>query len=280
MRTARLARIGLVGVGLLARAPGAPSPLAPTLFAQQPAPLPLKHAPQPTTPAITTADLMTRLYIYADDSLMGREVGTPYHLKATAYIEREVRRLGLQPGGDGGTYFQNLPVFNETVARTPSLSVDGRTFSGLTDFIPRDNAVFGAPVRPLDGTQVVYGGTYSPSGDTSMMLSPIASLGKFVVIGVPNGPDGKPLWGNNRQQLTVRYLMSNGIGVVSLDAIPDSEKPTILAPILTFKNNEGDLPQLPAFLYISKSMAEALMGAPLAGLTRGTQGKTLRGEIK
>src|SRR5689334_10299374 len=48
--------------------------------------LPLKHAPQPTTAAITPADLLTRLYIFADDSMMGREVGTPYHLKATAYI--------------------------------------------------------------------------------------------------------------------------------------------------------------------------------------------------
>ena len=38
--------------------------------------LPHKHAPQPTTANITAADLMTRLYIFADDSMMGREVGT------------------------------------------------------------------------------------------------------------------------------------------------------------------------------------------------------------
>src|SRR4051812_30442451 len=107
---------------------------APALAAQQAPALPLKHAPQPTTAAISPADLMTRLYIYADDSLMGREVGTPYHLKATAYIEREVRRLGLEPAGDSGTFFQNIPVFNETVSNAPALSVEGRSFSGLTDF--------------------------------------------------------------------------------------------------------------------------------------------------
>ena len=50
--------------------------------------LPLKYTGKPTTPAITPADLMTRLYIYADDSLMGRQVGTVYNLRATAYIER------------------------------------------------------------------------------------------------------------------------------------------------------------------------------------------------
>src|SRR6185503_11624749 len=78
--------------------------------------LPLKLAPKPTTPAISTSDLMTRLYIFADDSMMGREVGTEYHLKATAYLEREVRRLGLVPAGDSGTFFQQLPVMAHPLA--------------------------------------------------------------------------------------------------------------------------------------------------------------------
>lgn len=250
------------------------------LGAQSAAALPLKHTPEPTTAAITPADLMTRLYIYADDSLMGREVGTPYHLNATAYVEREARRLGLTPAGDSGTFFQNIPVFNETVSDAPALSVDGHSFRGLADFVPRDNAVFGAPVRPLDGVQVVYGGVYSPTGDTSSMISPMAAMGKFVVMSVPNGPDGKPVWNNNRQQLTVRYIMSAGIGVVSLDAIPASEKPVILAPSLIFKNGDADPPQLPAFMYVSNSMAEALMDAPLTRMARGTGGKTLHGELK
>ena len=33
---------------------------------------PEKHAPQPTSQAITPGDLMTRLYIFADDSMQGR----------------------------------------------------------------------------------------------------------------------------------------------------------------------------------------------------------------
>src|SRR5438128_11557750 len=70
---------------------------------------PLKHAPQPTSGDITAADLMTRLYIFADDSMMGRDDGGPVgNLKGTAYIEREVRRLGLTPAGDNGGYFQDI----------------------------------------------------------------------------------------------------------------------------------------------------------------------------
>jgi hypothetical protein len=93
----------------------AASLLPAALVAQKPE-LPLKHAPEPTSAAISAADLMTRLYIFADDSMMGREVGTMYHLKATDYIEREVRRLGLVPAGDSGSYFQDLHIFVKSVA--------------------------------------------------------------------------------------------------------------------------------------------------------------------
>ncbi len=55
---------------------------------------------------ITAADLRTRLYIYADDSMMGRETGTIGNMKATSYIAAEVKRMGLEPGGEDGTYFQ------------------------------------------------------------------------------------------------------------------------------------------------------------------------------
>ena len=50
-------------------------------------------------PAITPLDLMTRLYKFADDSMMGRLAGTPWNDKGTDYIAAEVKRLGLTPAG-------------------------------------------------------------------------------------------------------------------------------------------------------------------------------------
>lgn len=61
-----------------------------------------------TAPAITAEDLRTRLYVYADDSMQGRKVGLPGNAKATRYIESEVRRLGLEPAGEDGGYFQTI----------------------------------------------------------------------------------------------------------------------------------------------------------------------------
>jgi hypothetical protein len=65
--------------------------------------LPLKRAPRPTTAAISEQDLMTRLYIFADDSMQGRQAGRIGNMKGTEYIARELRRLGVEPLGDDGT---------------------------------------------------------------------------------------------------------------------------------------------------------------------------------
>ena len=95
----------------------------------QTASLPLKHKPGRTQTAITPADLMTRLYIYSDDSMMGRMAGTEYNLKATAYIAAEVKRMGLRPAGDSGGYFQNVPLVKRQLDPNASLSVDGASFT-------------------------------------------------------------------------------------------------------------------------------------------------------
>jgi len=62
--------------------------------------LPFKHAPEKTTADITAKDLMTRLYIFADDSMKGREAGTIGNVKGTDYIAAEAKRMGLKPAGE------------------------------------------------------------------------------------------------------------------------------------------------------------------------------------
>jgi hypothetical protein len=66
---------------------------------------------------------MSRLYVFADDSMMGREAGTPGAMKGTAYIAGG----GPAPrpeagGGQAGSYFQNVPF----IARTLGLPDDDR----------------------------------------------------------------------------------------------------------------------------------------------------------
>ena len=225
--------------------------------------LPLKHDPQPTTANITPADLMTRLYIFADDSMQGRRVGTEGHRRGTAYIEREVRRLGLAPAGDSGGYFQNLPVFERTLAATQTLNVGGTSFRPWIDFLPRDN---GPSARPFTAAPVVFGGTW---GDTATMIAPETATGKFIVIAVPDGPDGKPRWQVNRVLLAQYYTGAAGIAIASLDAMDPRTRQLLTEPSVDLRTAEGSPPAVPAFLYVTHAMSDALLDGTTRGLTRG-----------
>ena len=126
--------------------------------------LPRTHAPVATEPAITPADLMTRLYIIADDSMQGREAGTIGNVKVTNYVAREMERMGLRPGGENGTYFQTVPVIISRIDSTRTIVVDGTPLGLGTDvlpfYAPLANRLLpmGATTRSLDGVQAVYGG--------------------------------------------------------------------------------------------------------------------------
>jgi len=59
--------------------------------------------------AITPRDLQDRLAAFSHDSMMGREAGTIWDTKATDYVAAEFAKVGLEPGGENGTYFQSVP---------------------------------------------------------------------------------------------------------------------------------------------------------------------------
>jgi len=162
--------------------------VAPALSAQQQkcpavtgATMPREYHGTPTVAAITPCDLMTRLYIYSADSMRGREAGTPDAIRATGYIEAEVRRLGLKPAGDRGTYFQYLPVTARSVSKASTITAGGKTFHSGVDFVAQGNAD-----RKVTG-EAVFGGT---AGDTTGSLTPEEAKGKVVVLLAPAGGAG------------------------------------------------------------------------------------------
>src|SRR6476659_800043 len=180
------------------------------MSAQQHA-LPLKHAPQPTTAAISAADLMTRLYIFADDSMQGRETGTVGHLKSTAYIGSELKRLGLQPGGDEGSYFQEVPMVRRSFDPASTITIGGTTLRGGTDFIAQSRGA----IPSLDGASVVFGGT---AGDTAGLPSPDQIAGKIVVLkSAPGGAvgSGRPGGGGGgRGGFAALRALSDAVAIV------------------------------------------------------------------
>ena len=62
------------------------------------------------TAAITEEMLRKDVTYLASDELMGRASGTAGNRKATEYIAAVMKKAGLKPVGDDGTYFQKFRV--------------------------------------------------------------------------------------------------------------------------------------------------------------------------
>ena len=188
-----------------------------TLTAVATAQQPLKHPPQPTVPAITAGDLMTRLYIFADDSMQGREAGTLAHIKGTDYIAAELKRAGATPGGDKGTFYQDFGL--EEVGPNTAVTVAGEALTAGRDFITFPFVglpELGAPWS-ADNVNVIFGGKIG----STRLVGPDAVDGKVVLFTPADGPDGWQFWPKFPPQQYQRYGRAKGLIVTALDAMPD-----------------------------------------------------------
>jgi hypothetical protein len=240
-------------------------------FARAQTALPLKHKPEPTRAAITAADLMTRLYQFADDSMQGRETGTDGHVKSTAYIAAELKRLGLQPAGDNGTYFQAVPMVNRSLDPASTISVDGTTLTALADFVATVGR--GEP-RSIDGAPVIFGGTL---GDTVNALTAEQVRGKLVIVTAPRG--GGPGGFGPLQRAFATLGEAAGIATIAGDQLPAAaiRNAAPRAGNVVMKDPNAPAPAAPLTLALTTHAAEVLLGAPVAGVAKGTAGKTVRG---
>lgn len=226
----------------------------------------------PTSAAISVNDLRLRLVAYAHDSMMGRKAGTEGNNKATTYIANELKRMGIQPAGENGTYFQNVPLLHLAWSKTKTITVDGRQFAPTRDFIPRWP-------RQFNNIQAIYAGRI---GEASA-IAPDAAVGKVVLISVPTGPDGKPAWSGTRQPAQGRYGRAAAIAIVGMEGMSESDWMPLMEEGADLLNDPASPPDLsffggaPGFMYITRAMAEAMMGRSLDGMAPGTVGRMIGG---
>jgi hypothetical protein len=221
---------------------------------------------QATTADITTADLQYRLKIIADDSMMGRESGSKGDFMAAEYIASEFRRLGLEPAGEGGTYFQTVPFWKAAIDSTSRFAFQGAVLQVGRDFIP---ASVRAPGRTLDGVQVVYGGNAT---DTAGWISSSQAAGKIVLLDVP---PGTVLRGVAR--LLPHWRASLAVAVVTLDQL-GSETVARLREGVPIADSARDTSTTPV-LVVSRRAATLLLGGAPSTLTPGAVGVAVSGHF-
>jgi hypothetical protein len=246
--------------------------------AQRAAPLPLKHRPQPTTTGITAADLMTRLYIFADDSMMGRETGTVGHVKSTDYIVSELKRLGLEPAGDDGGYIQSVPMIRRAFDPASLITVEGGTLHGGSDFLAMSRGVVGS----IDRAQVVFGGT---ALDTTNLLTPGQVTGKIVLLRAPAGGQRGGFGGRRGAAGALRAYFESLNGAAAIATIGDELSAAQVQAALhprdgdVFMKPNDTAGPAPLTLTLTPQAGALLLGCAPDSATKGQVGKAVRATL-
>jgi hypothetical protein len=229
--------------------------------------------------AITTADLEMHLTAFAHDSMMGRESGKLGNYLATEYLAAEAARLGLEPAGDDGTYFQTIPLVQRVLDPEASVGVGGVEFEVGSDYLPVPGIggmlPFGT-AGSLDGVETIFAGRAS---DQTPSLTAEQVAGKLVVLDAPIGPDGEAdLQAWNPFALRA-YSSAAGIAVALLELIPPAWTRMLVRPQTTLGGSEA--PQEgPLGMIITRETAARLLGGPIEGASIGDTGPAVDGTFR
>ncbi len=231
--------------------------------------LPRTHAPKPTSPAITAADLMTRLYIFADDSMQGRETGTEGNRRGLRYIEGELTRLGLTPMGDNGSFLQEVPLVKRGWNSQFTASVEGASLAPWSDVVPLP--LRGAKPRNVNGATVIYGGTVE---EATKAITAEQALGKIIVLKSPGGlriprlPAGSPLTG------------AAGLALFIGAPLPEQFVGFFRTPGMSMPDGQqGPAPMAPSTMVLSPNALKVIFGVEATALTPGQSGKALTTDL-
>jgi hypothetical protein len=216
-----------------------------------------------TVAAITPADLERRLRLIADDSTMGRASGSEGDYKTAEYIAAEFKRLGLEPAGENGPYFQTVPFWVSAADPESHLDAGGGVLQMGRDFLP---GTIPAGMRRIDNAEVAYGGSL---GEGDPVIAPEQAADRIVVL-TSRTPSLRGLRVNPG-----RFPRAKALGIVMLENLP----PEFAAryrdgrPITDTTSNQTLIP----IIWLSKSAATTLLGAAPDGLAPGTVGRRVSG---
>ena len=225
---------------------------------------------KPTSTAISVADLRSRLFLFADDSMRGRVLGDRGNVMGTKYIAAELKRLGLEPAGENGSYFQLVPIIERGFDESVKISVGGRPLVAWKDYLMRDQ---GAGQRSIDGVPTVYGGVW---GVQSRMISSDAAAGKVVIVSVQPGENGSGIQGlPNRQRVGAYFEKAAGVMVIALAALPPQAIEAYKQPLGGMKDEAPA--SVVSYFYVSADAARAVFNGDLAALSPGTAGTPFTG---
>ena len=248
----------------------APLACAPRTATVEGAPAPAGGA---TAAAITEGDLRTRIGIYAHDSMRGRKAGTADNLRSTAYIESEVRRLGLQPAGDNGTFFQAVPLIHRGPVAAARVESNGTALALWRDVIPVDA---GPGTRALASSRAIFAGSLA---DTAKMIPSAAGANRVVIARVQPGMP----FTFTVITLQRRYPQASAVGLTNADGLMTTYADYFRGGNTYMAGSQQDQttgPDMAPVLLVRTSALPTIFGAELDALKAGAEGSTISGDVR
>ncbi len=126
---------------------------------------------------IREADIRRDLFAMASPEMRGREGGTLDEIRASLWIAEQYKKIGLEPAGENGTWFQWFPITRTRVSEIAShAEIAGRPLAVNRDLVP-------ITVVPVEASGPVL--WISDPSDTSIDLR-----GRIVATLLPTPPAG------------------------------------------------------------------------------------------
>ena len=215
--------------------------------------------------------LRANLFAIADDSMGGRNTGSPGNVRTADWVAAMFVRYGLTAAGENGTYFQTVPLWRAALDTTTGLEVDGVRLTSGRDVLPAGVLMSWT----AGGAATIYGGA---ADDSTTWPTAEQIAGKLVVLRPPAGGGWTAL---TRAALALRrearFRAAAGFAVAGLDSAP----PGLAEQAMTGRVSADTLVLSLArgSLLVTTSGASHLLGVPLATATPGRTGPTVNGSV-
>jgi hypothetical protein len=226
---------------------------APAALAAPPSPPPTQAA-RDAAGTISAPRCRAHVDFLASDLLEGRATPSRGLDVAGAYIVSQFERCGLEPGGEGGSWFQPFPVLREVRLAESALAAGEKTYEYKKDYIPFPFTGTGRAAGPL-----VFAG-YGITREKYDDYAGIDARGKIVLV-LRHEPREKG------RRLTKDALFATKVenaakhGAVGLLLVTDPVNHKRTAPEGKWPNfgEGGETAPIPAF-HVSLEAASALLG--------------------
>lgn len=175
----------------------------------------------------------------ADPARGGRYSGSQGYLDAAQYVADQFKAIGLEPQGDGGTYFQRFPMPIVDLSATPELTrtgADAKSWKHRVDFTETVGGRSGNGAA--EAQIVVVGGGAKGNGHDD--FAGVSARGRIALV---TGPTSGPAVENSFAEGAIGVLMVGDVSIrysfiprfftdpIPVFAITESAANDLLAPI-------------------------------------------------